>query len=77
MNIVICMGSSCYSRGNSQLIELIEQLIAGREDISLSGKLCINQCASGPHITIDGVQYDGKDKAKILEIIQKQIEVTS
>ena len=57
LKVEICMGSSCYSRGNSKSLELIEALISERNlenRINLSGKLCLGNCSDGPNIIING-----------------------
>ena len=49
--ITICMGSSCFSRGNNQNLKLIKEYIKGREaEVFLSGALCREQCSKGPVI---------------------------
>ena len=55
--IIVCMGSSCFSRGNSRNAEIIKRFLAenGLEDkVSLRGCLCENECKTGPNIKIDG-----------------------
>lgn len=57
VNVEICMGSSCYSRGNSKSLEMIEAFIEERkleDKIKLSGKLCLGNCSDGPNIIING-----------------------
>ncbi|MCX7655871.1 MAG: (2Fe-2S) ferredoxin domain-containing protein [Treponemataceae bacterium] len=61
--IVICMGSSCFSRGNSLNAELIQQMIeqgtirAELQDATVHGKLCEGLCKDGPIVIIDGVVH--------------------
>ncbi|HOJ99139.1 MAG: (2Fe-2S) ferredoxin domain-containing protein [Treponemataceae bacterium] len=61
--IVICMGSSCFSRGNSLNAELIQRMIeqgtirAELQDATVQGKLCEGLCKEGPIVIIDGVVY--------------------
>ncbi len=56
------MGSSCYSRGNSESLAIIEEF--GDEcdtdiEISLKGSLCMQVCAKGPTVIINGRSYNG------------------
>ena len=56
ITVEICMGSSCYARGNSKSLELAEEYINrnGLEnEVHLTGKLCLNNCSGGPNITIN------------------------
>ncbi len=55
--IVICMGSSCFSRGNSLNLELIREHLrqAGiSARVELSGQLCQERCSEGPNLMING-----------------------
>ena len=55
--ITVCMGSSCFSRGNSSNAELIQLFIKennleGR--VRVTGCLCEGECKSGPNIKRNG-----------------------
>ncbi len=55
--VTICMGSSCFSRGNNRNAEIIQQFIQsnGLEDtVSFSGCLCTGHCKNGPVLMING-----------------------
>jgi NADH:ubiquinone oxidoreductase subunit E len=63
-HIALCMGSSCFSRGNSLNVEIIERFLAHEGvdaslavDADLSGTLCEGHCKEGPIVVIDGVVY--------------------
>lgn len=73
-DITVCMGSSCFARGNEQNLAFIENYIKehGLEaEISLAGSLCEAKCAKGPNIIINGVEYNNVDEQKITEILEK------
>ena len=58
--IKICLGSSCYSRGNNVHLEVIKKYIAENHleaEISFSGHLCEELCSSGPILRIDEKVY--------------------
>lgn len=58
--ITVCMGSSCFARGNAGALALIEETLrrAGMlERVELRGSRCENKCAAGPHIKINGATY--------------------
>ena len=72
MTITVCMGSSCFARGNDRNLEFIENYIKdnGLEaEIELSGARCEGKCATGPNIYVNGVEYNEVDEDKIREIL--------
>ena len=72
LNITVCMGSSCFARGNAQNLEFIENYIKenGLEaQIDLSGARCEGKCATGPNIIINGKEYSEVDEDKLKEIL--------
>jgi NADH:ubiquinone oxidoreductase subunit E len=61
-SIKICMGSSCFSRGNALNVEIIQRFVVQeaesiRVEAELSGTLCEGLCKEGPIISIDGTIY--------------------
>lgn len=73
MKITVCMGSSCFARGNAQNLEFIENYIKDNgldAEIELSGARCDGKCASGPNIIIDGVEYSEMDEEKLEKILK-------
>ncbi|HIS36703.1 TPA: (2Fe-2S) ferredoxin domain-containing protein [Candidatus Scatousia excrementigallinarum] len=72
LNITVCMGSSCFARGNAQNLEFIENYIKenGLEaEIELSGARCEGKCATGPNVIINGTEYNEVDEDKLKEIL--------
>lgn len=73
VKIIVCMGSSCFARGNNENLEYIEKLIKENKlhaEIELSGTRCENNCSIGPNIVINGESHHNvnhKDLQKILE----------
>ena len=73
MKITVCMGSSCFARGNDQNLEFIEKYIKenGLEtEIELAGNRCEGKCATGPNIIIDGVEYTEMNEEKLEKILK-------
>ena len=71
-NIIICMGSSCFSRGNSRNIEVIQDYLGSRRlppEVELSGHLCQGHCKSGPNVTINGKLYHEVDPIVIIGLL--------
>lgn len=72
INITVCMGSSCFARGNDRNLEFIENFIKENNmdaEIELSGARCEGKCASGPNVIINGTEYTEVDEDKLKEIL--------
>lgn len=72
--IVICMGSSCFARGNERNLALCEEFMAARGladevDLDLSGSLCTGNCAEGPVVVVDGRVYTRVDRGVMGDIL--------
>lgn len=60
LKIKICMGSSCFRRGNRMNLEFIEQYIDDHgcaADVELVGSRCEELCRKGPNLQINGRMY--------------------
>lgn len=74
--IKICMGSSCFSRGNKENLEIIKDFIKTNSieaEIHLTGNLCEGYCNIGPNVSIDGDNYNNVDEKKIKSILNKLV----
>jgi len=59
--IIICLGSSCFARGNRDSLKFIEKYIKEHklsERVDFRGKLCSGNCGKGPIIFIDKVMLE-------------------
>ena len=75
-NIVICMGSSCFARGNEKTVEACESFLAERGlkdevDVDLGASLCTGHCAEGPVVVVDGRVYTHVDPLVMRDILEK------
>ncbi len=71
--IKVCMGSSCFARGNMNNLEYIENYINENNldtELELVGAHCQNLCENGPHIFVDGKNYDEVDEEKLQNILE-------
>jgi NADH:ubiquinone oxidoreductase subunit E len=53
----ICLGSSCFARGNNDHLPLIQRYLRekGLEDrVVLKGSRCEGHCLNGPNLRLDG-----------------------
>ena len=72
-SIVICMGSSCYSRGNQLSLELIKTYLHENNQeatIGFKGRLCSERCSRGPVLIINDVVYQGVQPGNVLDILK-------
>ena len=68
------MGSSCFARGNSKNLQIIQNFIEKNHldaEIQLTGLRCCNNCSKGPNITIDDTEYNNIDNGTLLDILEK------
>lgn len=71
----ICLGSSCFSRGNKEVVSFIREYIRTNhlEDrVIFRGARCMGRCSNGPNLIINGVQTEGVTLAKIEGILEKE-----
>lgn len=75
--ITICMGSSCFSRGNSRNIEVIQDFLKTHTlppSVELKGHLCEGLCTSGPNVTINGKMYHEVDPIVITALLNHLVQ---
>ena len=71
-NITICMGSSCFARGNNRNIEVIQDYLSSQSlppGVDLVGHLCQGHCKSGPNVTINDKMYHEVDPIVIIGLL--------
>ena len=76
ITVELCMGSSCFARGNSSSLSEIENFLEenGLESkVDLEGHLCLGKCNSGPHIRIDGVEYSAISPDCVIDLIREAL----
>ena len=72
-SIKVCMGSSCFARGNLENLNYIEKYLKENNldaQIEVIGALCEEKCTQGPHIYVDDKNYDEVDEEKLKTILQ-------
>lgn len=71
----LCMGSSCFARGNKDALPLITALIEEEgTNIALKGHLCVDHCSNGPLIRIDGETYSGVSPEAAVDLLRNRSE---
>lgn len=75
--VQLCMGSSCFARGNSMILQAIEEFIGEKglgDRIEIEGHLCMGNCKAGPNIRIDGVDCSVSSPEEAIALIVKALE---
>jgi NADH:ubiquinone oxidoreductase subunit E len=53
--IRICLGSSCFARGNKKMVQVVQQFLMQyhlEEKVNFHGSHCFGHCGEGPMIQI-------------------------
>ena len=72
--IKVCLGSSCYVRGNDKTLAFLENYISqNKKDISIEllGCRCTNSCQDGPNIFINDKKYPHPSQDELIQILEK------
>jgi NADH:ubiquinone oxidoreductase subunit E len=75
IKIEICMGSSCFARGNSKILSALEKYKEEKKEtvnMEIIGHLCMNNCSRGPIVKINDLEYLNKSGEQIIEILNSQ-----
>ncbi len=76
LKIRICMGSSCFRRGNRKNLEFIETYIDEHgcvADVELVGSRCEELCRKGPNIQINGRMFHEVTQEMLFDILQLHV----
>lgn len=72
--IKVCMGSSCFARGNAKNLQAIQSYIESKgldAEVELCGLRCCDECSKGPNINIDGTEYHNLETDMLYDILEK------
>jgi len=70
--IIICLGSSCFARGNKQLVKLITNYLRDRNllnDVKFHGERCFGHCSKGPVLKIEDQFNEKVDEEKVIQLL--------
>jgi NADH:ubiquinone oxidoreductase subunit E len=73
----ICLGSSCFSRGNKEVVMFIKDYLKKNhleDKIVFKGARCMGHCSNGPNLTINGQVVEGVTTATIESILVKELD---
>ena len=72
----ICLGSSCFSRGNREVVQFIKDYLKKNhlEDrIVFRGARCLGHCSNGPNLVINGRVIESVTADKIEKILEEHL----
>lgn len=76
----ICMGSSCFARGNKENLETIKQFLKENRieaEVILTGNLCEGTCNTGPNLFFNDVLYQNIEPNKINTLLKDILKGSS
>lgn len=76
--IVICLGSSCFSRGNKNVLNVIKDFLKEHDlnaEVFFHGDLCGGKCDKGPMLQIDDELFTKVSVDNVYEILTGYFEV--
>ncbi|HEY3452332.1 MAG TPA: (2Fe-2S) ferredoxin domain-containing protein [Myxococcales bacterium] len=76
VHISICMGSSCFARGNLRTLELLRERLKARGQegtVAIKGVLCCGQCSHGPNLTIEGQAQEQIEPAALGALLDRYL----
>jgi len=80
MEIVICMGSSCFARGNAENLRVLQEYLEHNRlhvSVRLRGQLCHEQCKSGPNVMIQGRMFNEVAPAALIPLVEAEFKTRS
>jgi len=75
--IQICLGSSCFSRGNKNLVKVIQEYLKKNhidDKVVFKGSRCMGHCSEGPNLVINGKLISGINVADAESILDRELE---
>lgn len=77
IEITICLGSSCFARGNKKTVKMIENYIKEKKienKIYYHGAHCCGQCEKGPIIKINNQIFENITPDNVIEILEQNLQ---
>lgn len=71
--IRLCMGSSCYARGNDKILEIINTFLNEnklKEQVDFRGHLCQGHCNNGPNLSIGETKHHEVSPSSVRMILE-------
>jgi len=72
----ICLGSSCFSRGNREVVAFIRDYLKKNhleDKVIFRGDRCMGNCSKGPNLKIDDMMEEGVTITGIEAILDREL----
>jgi NADH:ubiquinone oxidoreductase subunit E len=72
----ICLGSSCFSRGNKNVVMFIREYLKRNhleDKVIFKGARCMGHCSNGPNLRINEEIIEGVTLARIEGILEMEL----
>jgi NADH:ubiquinone oxidoreductase subunit E len=72
----ICLGSSCFSRGNKEVVNFIRDYLKRNhleDKVVFRGARCMGHCSNGPNLKINEVITEGVTLSSVEAILEKEL----
>ncbi len=77
VRIEICMGSSCHTRGNYHIAQLLTSFRQEEPRVEVVGSLCADRCSDGPIVRVNGRVLSKVDAASLRGAIEEALAAPS
>ena len=80
IEVELCMGSSCFARGNAKALDCLDSYIASRDlsdRVRLSGHLCLGTCSEGPNMRIGGTLHTQVHPGTVIALLEDALHELS
>jgi NADH:ubiquinone oxidoreductase subunit E len=74
----ICLGSSCFSRGNKDVVQFIKEYLRKNhfeDKVIFRGARCFGHCSEGPILVINDRIIENVDISHIEKILEKELGI--
>jgi len=72
----ICLGSSCFSRGNKDVVQFIREYLRKNhldDKVVFKGARCLGHCSNGPNLVINGKVIEGIGLTQVEKILEDEL----
>jgi NADH:ubiquinone oxidoreductase subunit E len=76
LDIIVCVGSSCYVRGSEGLAETFDALIRERglsASVGVTGAFCMDQCSMGVSVRVGDKVYRCVDPRNAFSFFEREV----
>ena len=77
IEVTLCMGSSCFSRGSNRSLILLQEYIKNNHlesNVLIKGCLCSSNCQDGPNLKIEDKEYKNVDPTVVIDILRHHLD---